>query len=202
MENSKQQRMQTIDKFLDGYGSLSVAKLLESLAPDYHHQILPESLQMPVRDIQDFAKHAEGIFGIFEEFKMIPKTTIDDASTGVVAIHAHMLGTLKGDKGEWKNECVLIVKLTQDGLKVADVREFVDSAKAMEMAQTHAPGTFGGRARDSPSTVFGCITFELSLTTQSSRQYRLLLISQWQRHFTVCGSRSGQACLSKKIFSS
>ncbi|KAI3320403.1 hypothetical protein HD806DRAFT_538243 [Xylariaceae sp. AK1471] len=146
MEVSRWQRMQTIDALLEGYGSLSVPKLLELLAPEFHHQTLPESLGMPVRDRAAFAKHAAGIFSVFDNFQMIPKTVIDDAAAGVVAVDARMLGTLKGGKGEWENECVMMIRLTEDGLNVLDVREFVDSAKAMEMARTHAPKSFGGKA--------------------------------------------------------
>jgi hypothetical protein len=141
--------MQTVDALLWGYGSLSVPKLLEVLAPGFHHQTLPESLGMPIRDRAAFAKHAAGIFGIFAEFKMIPKTIIDDAGAGAVAIEARMLGTLKNGRGKWKNECVMMVRLTDDGLQVLDVREFVDSAKAMEMARTHAPEAFAGEVNTS-----------------------------------------------------
>ncbi|KAI1827436.1 hypothetical protein F4861DRAFT_364460 [Xylaria intraflava] len=143
MNVSKSRRMQTIDALLDGYGSLSVTRLLEPLAPEFHHQTLPESLGMPVRDRAGFAKHAAGIFGLFEAFRMVPRTVIDDAQAGVVAVEAQMLGTLKWGGGEWRNECVLMVRLTDDGSQVLDIREFVDSAKAVEMARAHAPEHFG-----------------------------------------------------------
>ncbi|KAI1423561.1 hypothetical protein F5Y12DRAFT_716186 [Xylaria sp. FL1777] len=148
MDVSRLRRMQTIDTLLDGYSSLSVAKLLEPLAPDFHHQTLPESLGMPIRDRDAFAKHAEGVFGLFQEFKMIRKTVVDDAAAGIVVIDAQMLGTLTGGKGEWNNECVMMVRLTEDGSKVLDIREFVDSTKAIEMARRHAPEEFGGKATD------------------------------------------------------
>ncbi|KAI0912947.1 hypothetical protein F4823DRAFT_632493 [Ustulina deusta] len=159
MEVSRWRRMQTIDALLDGYSSLSVAKLLEPLAPGFHHQTLPESLGMPVRDRGAFAKHAAGVFGVFEEFRMTPRTVVDDAAAGIVAIDAQMLGTLKRGKGEWNNECVMMVRLTEDGCKVLDVREFVDSAKAIEMARTHAPEAFGGNVDDASNakeeSIFG-----------------------------------------------
>ncbi|KAI1747879.1 hypothetical protein F4782DRAFT_534943 [Xylaria castorea] len=138
MTVSKRQRMQTIDALLEGYSSLSVARLLEPLGPDFHHRTLPESLGMPVRNREAFTEHAARVFSVFEEFKMIPRTIIDDAIAGVVAIEADMLGTLKGGRGEWRNECVMMVRLSEDGLKVLDVREFVDSAKAMEMTRKNA----------------------------------------------------------------
>ncbi|KAI8944981.1 hypothetical protein F4801DRAFT_598600 [Xylaria longipes] len=161
MEVSRWQRMQTINALLDGYSSLSVAKLLESLDPDFHHQTLPESLGMPIRNREAFAKHAAGIFGVFEKFRMVPKAIIDDAIAGVVAIEAQMLGTLKGGRGEWKNECVMIVRLREDGLKVLNVREFVDSAKAIEMARTHAPENFGCDAGDDSNAGGERVFFDL-----------------------------------------
>ncbi|KAI0430488.1 hypothetical protein F5Y09DRAFT_341661 [Xylaria sp. FL1042] len=152
MEVSKGRRMQTIDALLDGYSSLSVVKLLEPLATDFHHQILPESLGMPIRDRDAFAKHAAGIFGVFEEFRMIRKTIVDDAVAGMVVIDAQMLGTLKSGKGEWNNECIMMVRLTEDGCKVLNIQEFVDSAKAVEMARTHKPKDFGSKASDTFDT--------------------------------------------------
>lgn len=144
--------MQTINALLDGYSSLSTTKLLEPLAPGFHHQILPESLGMPIRDKDAFAKHAAGIFGIFEEFSMTPRAIINDAAAGVVAIDARMLGTLKGGKGKWETECIMTVRLTEDGCQILEVREFVDSAKAMEMARTHAPEEFGSKASGNMDT--------------------------------------------------
>ncbi|KAI0805215.1 hypothetical protein GGR55DRAFT_283356 [Xylaria sp. FL0064] len=152
MEASKGRRMQTIDTLLDGYSSLSVVKLLEPLAAEFHHQILPETLGMPIRDRDAFTKHAAGVFGVFEEFRMIRKTIVDDAITGMVVIDVRMLGILKSGKGEWNNECIMMVKLTEDGCKVLDIKEFVDSAKAIEMARTHAPKDFSSKASDTLNT--------------------------------------------------
>ncbi|KAI2638296.1 hypothetical protein GGS21DRAFT_465802 [Xylaria nigripes] len=152
MEASKSRRMQTIDALLDGYGSLSVAKILEPLAPQFRYQTMPQSLGLPVLDRDAFAKHAEWIFGIFEDFKMVPMTIIDDAHAGIVAINARMLGTLKCGQRPWANECVLIVRLTDDDLGVLDLQEFVDSAKAMELARIHAQGDLNS-ADDNASNI-------------------------------------------------
>jgi hypothetical protein len=104
---------------------------------------------MPVRDKAAFAKHAAGIFGVFDEFALQPRTIIEDAAAGVVAVDARMLGTLKGGKGEWVSECVMMVRFTEDGQKVREVKEFVDSAKAMQMARENAPEDFGCKTSDS-----------------------------------------------------
>ncbi|GAW25970.1 putative cytochrome p450 protein [Rosellinia necatrix] len=160
MDATKEQRMKTIEALLSGYGSLSVARLLAPLAPGFRHQTLPARLGMPARGRDAFAEHARAVFGAFDAFEMAPRAVVDDAGTGVVAIEAEMVGTLKKKKGEqkggggegegegegggeeWRNECVLIVTLTADGTQVLEVREFVDSAKAVEMAREHAPEGF------------------------------------------------------------
>ncbi|KAI0143718.1 hypothetical protein GGR57DRAFT_518200 [Xylariaceae sp. FL1272] len=139
METSRQQRMGTIRQLLDGFGSLSVNSLLKPLAPELQYQTLPESLGFPVHNFESFKHHAEGIYGIFDEFKMVPRLIADDAVAGIVTIHAQMIGILRDSKRQWRNECIMLVKLTEDGQKVSEIKEFVDSAKAMEMARNHAP---------------------------------------------------------------
>jgi len=73
-----------------------------------------------------------------------PERIYEDSSQGVVVIHARMEGTLRSTKQKWENECVLLVKLSADGKQVQEIKEFVDSLKAMEMRARHAPQEFGG----------------------------------------------------------
>ncbi|KAI1073562.1 hypothetical protein F5B20DRAFT_597389 [Whalleya microplaca] len=143
MEGARSRRIDTAHELLRGFGSLSVPELLALLSADFHYQVLPESLGMPPRDKEAFAQHAAGIFAVFEEFQMIPKSIVDDVSGDMVVVLARMQGTLKGGGGEWANECVMMIQLSHDGTKVVEVKEFVDSAKALEMARKHAPDDFG-----------------------------------------------------------
>ncbi|KAI8960412.1 hypothetical protein F5Y11DRAFT_268671 [Daldinia sp. FL1419] len=142
MDEARARRRNTVNALLDGYGSLSVPQLLSSTTPDFYHQVLPESLGMMPRNRDAFAQHAAGIFNIFEEFRMIPKSIVDDGPGNMAVVHARMQGTLKGGAGEWINECVMMIQLSPDATQVARVTEFVDSAKALEMARKHAPDNF------------------------------------------------------------
>ncbi|KAM0820866.1 hypothetical protein AB5N19_06687 [Seiridium cardinale] len=142
MAPKRSTRMQTVDKLLDGYGSLSVPTLLEPLAEDFQHHVLPESLEMPSRDKEGFAQHAAGVFGIFDKFQMVPIATWEDKETNAVVVHASMQGIMKRGASEWRNECVMMVRLSADGHKVLEITEFVDSAKAQQMRQRHAPEVF------------------------------------------------------------
>ena len=64
--------------------------------------------------------------------------------TGYCVAHCKMGGKVNGqsengkkliEQGlpEWWTECVLFVKISADGKRVVEVREFVDSAKAEEL---------------------------------------------------------------------
>jgi hypothetical protein len=136
----------TITAFLEVYAGLSVPPLLDLLAPSFTHRVLPESLGMPTRDKEAFARHAAGIFSIFETFRMIPVETLRvEGWKETWVVRAHMEGVLKGGKGEWKNECVMIVKMDDEGGLVEEIQEFVDSVKAREMESQHAPKNFGAQ---------------------------------------------------------
>ncbi|KAI2470480.1 hypothetical protein F4781DRAFT_174356 [Annulohypoxylon bovei var. microspora] len=142
MDEARARRL-TVNALLDGYGSLSVPQLLRTMSPDFHHQVLPESLGMKPRNREAFAQHAAGIFSIFDEFRMVPKSIIDGGPGSMAVVHARMQGILKGGAGEWINECVMMIQLSQDGTQVVRITEFVDSAKALEMARKYAPDDFG-----------------------------------------------------------
>jgi hypothetical protein len=144
----------TIASLLSGYSSLSVPTLLAPLSPDFHHHILPESLGTPIRDREAFTRHAAGIFAVFDSFRLEPVLTLPvlplrtESYPPVVVIRAKMIGVLKGGKGPWETECVMIIWLSADGTEVIEIQEFVDSAKALVMAKRHAPEEFGAEGTE------------------------------------------------------
>lgn len=135
---SKSPRMITTEALLDGFSSLDVQRLTAPLSSDFTHQVLPESLGMPVRNAKQFAKHAAEVFSAFREFRMNPKVIFEDQGQNAVVVHARMEGVLKGSDEDWLNECVMIIAFSEDETRVVKVTEFVDSAKAIEMREKHA----------------------------------------------------------------
>lgn len=129
--------MKTTQALLDGFSSLDVDQLTAPLSSDFTHQVLPESLGMPVRNKKQFAKHAAEVFSVFSEFRMNPKAMFEDQGQNVVVVHAGMKGILKSSHEEWLNECMMIICLSEDGTEVVKITEFVDSAKAIEIREKH-----------------------------------------------------------------
>jgi hypothetical protein len=125
----RSRRLTTIYAFLGSYRELSPAALIAHLSPSFTHQVLPSSLESPLRDCKAFFSHARMITSFFTSFEMIPTIVYEDANSNAVVVHAKMVGELNG-LGPWENECVMLLKMSRDGTKITEMKEFVDSAKA------------------------------------------------------------------------
>ncbi|CAD0108923.1 unnamed protein product [Aureobasidium uvarum] len=147
-------RLNTAYSLLDAYGSLSPDAILDHLDDSCTHQALPASLGMPPRSKEEFRGHAQGITSIFTTFAMVPQNIYEDEDNNAVVIHAMMDGQLnKPGMGPWKNECIMLLRFTPDGSKIIQIREFVDSAKAMEMRNKVKPKNFDSHSGGLLSTV-------------------------------------------------
>ncbi|KAM3079620.1 hypothetical protein ACMFMG_006032 [Clarireedia jacksonii] len=138
------ERLQTANALIESYSALSAEAIIQHLAPEFTHQILPESLQMPARTRDEFAVHAQRITSIFSEFHMIPQTILEDESRNSVVIYAKMVGELNLHLGHWDNECIIMLKMSEDGTKVVEYKEFVDSAKAKLLQEKIGAAMKGG----------------------------------------------------------
>jgi hypothetical protein len=126
---SSSTRLNTIHAFLGSYRELSPAALIAHLTPNFTHQVLPSSLESPIRDFNAFVAHAGMVTSFFKSFEMIPTSVYEDPSSNAVVVHAKMVGEVDG-MGPWENDCVMLLKMSKDGTKIDEMKEFVDSAKA------------------------------------------------------------------------
>ncbi|PQE15275.1 cytochrome p450 protein [Rutstroemia sp. NJR-2017a BVV2] len=138
------ERLRTANALLESYSALSAEAILQHLAPDFTHTVLPESLQMPVRSKDEFAVHAQRITSIFSEFQMIPQAIFEDEGRNSVVVYAKMVGELNLNLGHWENECIIMLKMSEDGTKVVEHKEFVDSAKAKLLQEKIGAAMKGG----------------------------------------------------------
>lgn len=130
MADQRSIRLQTAYKVLSDYSLLSADALVAPLAPNATHQVLPSSLDIPLRDRETFAQHAKGFTSIFTSFAMEPQSVYEAPDQNAVIAHCHMVGELVGGMGPWRNECIIIMTMSEDGTQVVGYKEFVDSARA------------------------------------------------------------------------
>lgn len=146
--------VKTFRRLLRAYTTLRPAALATDASTNFTHAVLPLSLNLPPRSLENFQNHATMIFSLFEDFKMLPQGQIHFCrETDTVIAHCRMGGKVNAasEKGkiliddgltEWWTECVLFVKMNHDGRKIVEVKEFVNSAKAEEL-QRRLTGILG-----------------------------------------------------------
>ncbi|KAK3504161.1 hypothetical protein B0T13DRAFT_523250 [Neurospora crassa] len=178
-------RLKTLLRLLKGYSSLSAPTLLQPLSPHFTHEVLPQSLGMPVRGKEDFAHHAAMVFSAFQSFEMKPTELWEDPDRGGVILRCAMEGILKtkekpdGEKKESK---------AKDG--EAEVQAKKDITPHMDTEDVYNPdgdlsNIFGDLAEspDIPETLLSPITevtepgpeipplsFDLSNTSRLSQE--------------------------------
>lgn len=144
MDAATSPRLATAYRLLEAYSSLSCDQILAQLDDAGTHQVFPESLGMPQRSKEEFRVHVSGITSVFKSFKMLPQSIYEDNAANTVIIHAKMDGELsKGPGGRWENECIMLLRMNEDGSKIVEIKEFVDSDKAMKMRSQVKPKHFG-----------------------------------------------------------
>ena len=142
--------LRTAYRLLQAYSSLSVDEILAPLAETFSHEVLPSSLGMPKRDRAAFAGHAAGITSVFSSFTMVPKSVFEDAAQKTVVVRCGMVGQLKPELADedggrsWLNECMMVLRMGGEGHEIVEIKEFVDSKKAMEMKERITKGRGSG----------------------------------------------------------
>jgi hypothetical protein len=149
-KQASSEHVKTFNKLLQSYTTLRPQALTANASRDFSHTVLPAALNIPSRNLQPFQQHATQIFSLFSDFHMIPQTNrIGNAvhfskETDTVIAHCKMGGRVNGESEmgaklvqsgleEWWTECVLFVRMSGDGKRVVEVREFVNSARAEEL---------------------------------------------------------------------
>ena len=129
-----QMTFMTVGYFIDAYKSMSAENLCSLNSTDFRYRVLPKSLGVEEMDNDGFYAHADLIFGSLKSFRMEPSSLIFDIDGRHVVVKAIMHGAVKG-KNEpfWTTECILFIRVSEDGMRIEEVEEFVDTDHAREM---------------------------------------------------------------------
>jgi hypothetical protein len=158
-KQSSTPHVQTFEKLLKSFSTLRPQAITANASRDFTHTVLPQSLDLPSRNMQTIHRHAAMVLSLFETFEMIPQANGNgdavhfSTETNTVIAHCKMGGKVNGANemgaklrasgmNEWWTEGVLFVRMTPDGKQVVEVREFVDNAKAEELQRLLGDGIF------------------------------------------------------------
>ena len=122
--------LETTNAAIEGYNTWKPEAIIAYRAPDCIHLVLPTSLgRQPLNNEQYLASFTP-LMPAFKNFHVTVKNTIVDEEARKVAMHASSTATT--DLGDYSNEYMLVLHMTEDGKKVVRFEEFVDSKSSTE----------------------------------------------------------------------
>ena len=125
--------LETANAAIEGYNTWKPEAMIAYRAPNCIHQVLPTSLGRQPLNNEQYLAYFTPIMPAFKNFHVIVNHTVVDEEARKVAMHATSTATT--DLGDYSNEYVLVLHMTEDGKKVVRFEEFVDSKYSTEFMQ-------------------------------------------------------------------
>jgi hypothetical protein len=127
--SSRKVLLSTASRFITAYNQWTVESIISIRSSGCIHHTLPATLQVPPRSKADYATFIEPMLSVFRkvEFSIIDEDdTIVDVQARKVVLHC--VNRADTDAGEYRNEYIFCLTITEDGEQVDDIVEFIDTA--------------------------------------------------------------------------
>ncbi|KAK4692358.1 hypothetical protein P7C71_g4828, partial [Lecanoromycetidae sp. Uapishka_2] len=122
---SRSTLLATAQSAIESYNKWDKSVILAVRAPDCIHQILPASTLQPPMNNEAYSGFLDIILPIFRDMHLtVHDATVDEVEKRVV-MHASSKG--RTDVGEYGNEYMFSMWMTDDGKMVKRLEEFADS---------------------------------------------------------------------------
>ena len=142
MADSKEMRatlLQTATALIDCYNQWTIEAILSLRTDTCKHTVLPATLGVPPYIKADYGPFFSPFMDILSDvsFKIINgKETVVDVEMRKVVIHVK--GSATSPYGQYRNEYIFTLTMTEDGKMIEDIVEFADSATALEFFKARA----------------------------------------------------------------
>ncbi|KAH8646862.1 hypothetical protein BX600DRAFT_443832 [Xylariales sp. PMI_506] len=137
MADSKELRAtltKTATDFIDCCNKFTVEDVLSLRTDTCKHTHLPSSLGIPTYSKAEYGAFYGQYAGMMKDCScgiVDDKQMVVDVETRKVVMHVKVKGSTP--LGEYENEYMWILTMTEDGKMIEDIVEFCDSAKALEL---------------------------------------------------------------------
>jgi len=126
----RDQLLQTAHAYLDAHNEQDLEKIQALCAPTCVHRAGPPTVKSPDRNNEEYNAFNIEVFKILHTYlATITDAVVDDVGKKV-ALSVEAKAT--ADAGEYENEYVILLKMTEDGKQVVDQYDFVDSQRMIE----------------------------------------------------------------------
>ncbi|POS70367.1 hypothetical protein DHEL01_v211241 [Diaporthe helianthi] len=145
MSSIRHTLIKTATSYIEGFNTNTPEGVIASRTADCRQVICPSSVPPPWNSPPRSNEEYQGF--VIPGFKMLRNVKIslveggdmlvDDISRKVLL---HLKSTGDTDFGPYANEYMIVLKMTDDGTKIKEIVEFIDSATTRDIAQAMASG--------------------------------------------------------------
>lgn len=129
MSPTRERLLETSNLFIQEYNKWTLDSILTTRSPSCIHHVAPASLACPSRNNAEFAEFVGPLLSVFQDFRF---NIVDDKETLIDVdkrkVYLHLRSHANTDVGPYENEYCFVLSITEDGDKVDEILEVVDSA--------------------------------------------------------------------------
>jgi hypothetical protein len=126
----RDQLIQTAHAYTTAHNERDFAKVIALCSPACVHRAGPTSVKNPDRNNDEYFAFNTEVFKMMHTYHAAITDTIADETTRKVVVYLHAKAT--ADAGEYENEYIITLAMTDDGKKVVDQFDFIDSQTMVE----------------------------------------------------------------------
>jgi hypothetical protein len=111
---------------VEGFNKFTTEDIIAPFAPTATHQLLPLSLGRPVWSNDGYLEYLKPILAEFQNFRLVLLDAVEDQTRNKVVLHA----ASRADTpiGEYRNEYLAIIQMTDDHRQIVSERIFSDAS--------------------------------------------------------------------------
>ncbi|KAJ9613030.1 hypothetical protein H2200_002971 [Cladophialophora chaetospira] len=130
---TREQLLETAKRYVDAHNSRNVEAIRACCSPSSTHRGGPSSVNGPDRTRDEYVAFNADVFKMLHSYHAELTDAIVDPETRKVAMFLHAKAT--ADAGEYENEYIITVTMTEDGKLVQDQYDFIDSHTMLQWIQ-------------------------------------------------------------------
>ena len=130
----REQLYKTAVRFLDAHNDRDVPAIIASCSQNCTHRTGPRSISTPDRNNHEYSAFSKVVYETLHTYHAEVTDSIIDETKCAVALYVHAKAT--ADAGDYDNEYIIILTMTDDGLLVRDQYDFIDSYTMTQWIET------------------------------------------------------------------
>ncbi|KIW82245.1 hypothetical protein AYO20_06978 [Fonsecaea nubica] len=126
----REQLLATAKRYLDAHNQRDFPTIAACCTPSCTHRGGPSSVKGPTRNNDEYVAFNVEVFKMMHTYHAEMTEAIVDETTRKVALFLHAKAT--ADAGEYDNEYIITLTMSEDGKLVDDQYDFIDSHTMMQ----------------------------------------------------------------------